>query len=76
MATAVPSTYDASAILDPAGHGPRFFFQRVPAPKTAKNHFCLLSAFRPHLAPRRGTYLSEARRPGDAPLAQLGLWPA
>jgi hypothetical protein len=28
---------DASAILDPAGQGPRLFFQRVPEPKTAKN---------------------------------------
>jgi hypothetical protein len=27
----------ASAITDPAGKGPRIFFQRVPEPKTAKN---------------------------------------
>jgi len=27
----------ASAIIDPAGKGPRIFFQRVPEPKTAKN---------------------------------------
>src|ERR1700733_11796368 len=28
---------DRSAIVDPAGGGPRVFFQRVPEPKTAKN---------------------------------------
>ena len=28
---------DRSAIVDPAGKGPRVFFQRVPEPKTAKN---------------------------------------
>jgi Glyoxalase-like domain len=28
---------DRSAIVDPAGAGPRVFFQRVPEPKTAKN---------------------------------------
>ena len=28
---------DRSAIVDPAGVGPRVFFQRVPEPKTAKN---------------------------------------
>jgi hypothetical protein len=27
----------ASAIVDPAGKGPRLFFQKVPEPKTAKN---------------------------------------
>jgi hypothetical protein len=27
----------ASAIVDPEGKGPRFFFQRVPEPKTGKN---------------------------------------
>jgi hypothetical protein len=26
-----------AAAVDPAGHGPRLFFQRVPEPKTAKN---------------------------------------
>jgi catechol 2,3-dioxygenase-like lactoylglutathione lyase family enzyme len=28
---------DASAIVDPAGVGPRIYFQRVPEPKVAKN---------------------------------------
>jgi len=27
----------ASAVVDPEGKGPRFFFQRVPEPKTVKN---------------------------------------
>ena len=27
----------ASAVVDPDGKGPRFYFQRVPEPKTAKN---------------------------------------
>jgi glyoxalase superfamily protein len=27
----------ASAVVDPDGAGPRFFFQRVPEPKTVKN---------------------------------------
>ncbi len=28
---------DASALIDPEGHGPRLFFQRVPEPKQTKN---------------------------------------
>jgi catechol 2,3-dioxygenase-like lactoylglutathione lyase family enzyme len=28
---------DASAVVDPEGHGPRLFFQRVPEGKQAKN---------------------------------------
>jgi len=32
---------DASALEDPDGHGPRFFFQRVPEEKTAKNRLHL-----------------------------------
>lgn len=28
---------DTSAVVDPAGAGPRVFFQRVPEPKTLKN---------------------------------------
>jgi Glyoxalase-like domain len=27
----------ASAVVDPSGKGPRFYFQRVPEPKTVKN---------------------------------------
>jgi len=32
---------DASAIVDPSGVRPRFFFQKVPEPKTAKNRMHL-----------------------------------
>ena len=32
---------DAYAVVDPAGVGPRFFFQKVPEPKTAKNRLHL-----------------------------------
>jgi hypothetical protein len=32
---------DASALVDPAGTGPRFFFQRVPEGKAAKNRLHL-----------------------------------
>lgn len=28
---------DQAALIDPAGEGPRLYFQRVPEPKTAKN---------------------------------------
>jgi hypothetical protein len=48
---------DRSAVVDPAGAGPRIFFQRVPEPKTVKN--------RVHLDIRVG----EANR--DAELARL-----
>jgi glyoxalase superfamily protein len=32
---------DHSALVDPAGVGPRLFFQKVPEPKTAKNRLHL-----------------------------------
>jgi Glyoxalase-like domain len=32
---------DRSAVVDPAGAGPRVFFQKVPEPKTAKNRMHL-----------------------------------
>ena len=32
---------DASALVDPTGTGPRFFFQKVPEGKTAKNRLHL-----------------------------------
>ena len=44
-----------AAVVDPAGDGPRFVFQRVPEPKTAKN--------RVHLDVRL------SHRPGSAGLA-------
>ncbi|MFG3579787.1 VOC family protein [Micromonospora chersina] len=49
---------DASAVVDPAGTGPRLFFQRVPEGKRAKN--------RVHLDVRAAPGLS-----GDARMAAL-----
>ncbi|SCF31825.1 Glyoxalase-like domain-containing protein [Micromonospora viridifaciens] len=49
---------DASAVVDPAGSGPRLFFQRVPEGKQAKN--------RMHLDVRAAPGLS-----GDARMAAL-----
>ncbi|MEU5526417.1 VOC family protein [Micromonospora chersina] len=49
---------DASAVVDPAGTGPRLFFQRVPEGKQAKN--------RVHLDVRAAPGLS-----GDARMAAL-----
>ncbi|MFI2648320.1 VOC family protein [Micromonospora fulviviridis] len=49
---------DASAVVDPAGSGPRLFFQRVPEGKQAKN--------RVHLDVRAAPGLS-----GDARMAAL-----
>lgn len=49
---------DRSALIDPAGAGPRIFFQKVPEPKTAKN--------RMHLDLRRAPGLT-----GDVRLAAL-----
>ncbi|WP_242424712.1 VOC family protein, partial [Frankia sp. EI5c] len=49
---------DASAVVDPAGSGPRLFFQRVPEPRQAKN--------RVHLDVRAAPGLD-----GDARMAAL-----
>jgi hypothetical protein len=47
----------ASAVVDPAGAGPRIFFQQVPEPKTAKNRLHLdLNVGGPH-----GTPVEERR---------------
>jgi hypothetical protein len=45
---------DRSAILDPEGAGPRYFFQRVPEGKTAKNRL--------HLDVRAAPGLREGER--------------
>ncbi len=47
---------DVSACRDPAGHGPRIYFQRVPEPKTSKNRVHLDL----HVGPER--YEAEADR--------------
>ncbi|MGH4014265.1 MAG: VOC family protein [Pseudonocardiaceae bacterium] len=38
VTASIPERVDSySALIDPDGHGPRLFFQRVPEGKTAKN---------------------------------------
>ncbi len=58
---------DARAIVDPDGHGPRVFIQRVPESKSAKN--------RVHLdidvSGGPGTPLEERRRRVDAEVERL-----
>jgi len=57
----------ASAVVDPAGAGPRIFFQRVPEGKTVKNRVHLdLNA-----GGGRGTPHDERRRRVDAEVERL-----
>jgi hypothetical protein len=57
----------ASAVVDPAGRGPRLYFQRVPEPKIVKNRVHLdLNASGPS-----GTPLEERRRTITAEVARL-----
>jgi hypothetical protein len=53
---------NASAIVDPAGNGPRVYFQRVPEPKTVKNrlHLDLNQAARGTPAEQRRRLVDEA----------------
>jgi hypothetical protein len=48
----------ASACVDPDGHGPRFFFQKVPEAKAGKN--------RVHVDIQPGSGQAPAERPGVA----------
>lgn len=58
---------DASAIVDPAGSGPRLFFQRVPEAKVAKNRVHLdLNVSGGH-----GVALEERQRRVDAEVVRL-----
>lgn len=57
----------ASAVVDPAGVGPRLFFQRVPEPKTAKNRVHLDV----NVGGGRGTSPEERRGRVDAAVARL-----
>lgn len=56
----------ASAVVDPAGSGPRIYFQRVPEPKTLKNRVHLdLNVGGGHGTPieeRRSRVAAEAER--------------
>jgi hypothetical protein len=56
----------ACAIVDPAGHGPRVFLQKVPEPKTAKNRVHLDVRAAPGLSgdDRMAALESEADRLG------------
>lgn len=55
---------DASAVIDPAGVGPRVFFQRVPEPKQVKNRVHLDVRAAPDLSgdERMAALESEAER--------------
>jgi catechol 2,3-dioxygenase-like lactoylglutathione lyase family enzyme len=55
---------DRSAVVDPAGHGPRLFFQRVPEGKTVKNrvHLDVRAAPGLHGADRMAALEAEADR--------------
>jgi hypothetical protein len=58
---------DRSAAEDPAGVGPRVFFQKVPEGKTAKNRVHLDLG----VGGGRGVSLDERRRRVDAEVARL-----
>ena len=53
----------AYAVVDPAGAGPRLFFQRVPEPKTAKNRVHLDVSVRGRPGRRGACLRARARRP-------------
>ena len=53
----------AYAVVDPAGAGPRLFFQRVPEQKTAKNRVHLDVNVGAGLAARESAWRTSARRP-------------
>jgi Glyoxalase-like domain len=68
-AQAIPESEwnSANAIIDPAGAGPRIYFQRVPEGKVVKNRVHLdLNVGGP-----RGTPLDERRRRVDAEVERL-----
>ena len=52
---------DASAAVDPDGHGPRLFFQKVPEGKTAKNRLHLDVRAAPGLEGEQRMAALEAR---------------
>lgn len=62
----------ATAASDPAGRGPRMYFQRVPEPKTAKNRLHLdiqtraddLQALVDEYVAAGATYVTSDRQPG------------
>lgn len=65
-ARGIPRSEWHGALVDPAGVGPRLFFQTVPEPKVAKNRW--------HLdleVTARGTPLEQRRGPIAAKVAEL-----
>jgi hypothetical protein len=62
----IPRSEWHGALQDPAGEGPRLFFQIVPEPKTVKNRVHLDIG----VTPRRGT-VAEQRGPIAAKVAEL-----
>ncbi len=56
-----------SALVDPAGIGPRLFFQKVPEPKAAKNRVHLDV----NVGGAHGTPAEERRRAVEAHIARL-----
>lgn len=65
-AEGIPRTQWRGALVDPAGTGPRLFFQTVPEPKTTKSRWHLdLEVTAP------GTPLEERRAPIAAKVAEL-----
>ena len=67
---------DASAVVDPEGHGPRIYFQRVPEGKTAKNRLHLdVNAGGGHdvpIANRRAAVDAEVARLVEAGASTVG----
>ena len=65
----------ANAVVDPAGRGPRLYFQRVPEPKTVKNRLHLdLNVGGGHATPleeRRGRIGAEVERLLEAGATRL-----
>jgi Glyoxalase-like domain len=57
----------ASAVVDPAGVGPRLYFQRVPEPKTVKNRLHLDL----NVGGGRSLSLAERQQRVDAEVARL-----
>jgi Glyoxalase-like domain len=57
----------ASAVVDPAGAGPRLYFQRVPEPKTGKNRLHLDL----NVGGGRSLTLAERQQRVDAEVARL-----
>jgi hypothetical protein len=63
----IPRSEWRGAVVDPAGEGPRLFFQTVPEPKTVKNRVHLDIG----VTPGREQTMEERRGPIAAKVAEL-----